>query len=103
MSVKIHPVTLRDFYIKNKIKYRCVSYQYQQYLQRGKGPVFDFAVQIARLIVERKNLVYFDESSFNVWLRNRRTWCTSDRPVKMSINKDRLRGITVFGAIGVNI
>lgn len=45
-------------------------------------------------------VIYFDQSSFNVWLRNRRTWSTADRPVKMPIKKDRLHGITVFGAVG---
>ena len=100
MSISIKPTTLRDFYVKHKIKYRCVSYQYQQYLNRGRGPIFDFAVRLARLIEEKKTVVYFDQSSFNVWLRNRRTWSTADRPVKMPIKKDRLTGITVFGAVG---
>ena len=44
-------------------------------------------------------MIYFDEAAFNVWMRNRRTWTSRERPVKMVINQTRLKGLTVFGAI----
>ena len=48
-------------------------------------------------------VVYFDEASFNNWMRPNRTWSGVDRPVKMIIQQNRCQGITVFGAIGLNL
>ena len=41
-----------------------------------------------------------DETATNMWIRKRYTWSTKERPIKMSLNQDRGKGITVYGAIG---
>ena len=43
--------------------------------------------------------MYLDEASFNLWLRNKKTWTPRDEPVKYPLNKERYKGITVIGAI----
>ncbi len=47
--------------------------------------------------------MYFDEASFNLWLRNKRTWTPKIEPVKYPINKTRGKGITVMGAISQHL
>ena len=54
---------------------------------------------LAALIKNQVPLVYFDEASFNVWMRRKHTWTSREKPCKMVLNKQRLPGITVFGAI----
>lgn len=84
-DIRIDLSTLRKLYVKNKIGFRTVSYQYQQYANRPKEPLWDFAVKLSRLLAEGKMVVYFDEASFHNWMRPDRTWCRADRPVKMII------------------
>ena len=50
-----------------------------------------------------KLVIYFDESSFNMWIRKRKTWQHPDEPVRLLINKERGTNVTLFGAIGVNM
>jgi transposase len=59
----------------------------------------NFVVELSKLTRSGVPLIYFDEASFNLWLRIRRTWCSVDEPVKMMLNKGRGNGITVMGAI----
>lgn len=58
-----------------------------------------FALQLARLIHQKALIVYTDESSFNMWLQQKRTWFSVQEPVKIILNKYRGQGITVYGAI----
>ena len=52
-----------------------------------------FAVKLARMIEQPAlNLVYFDEASFNLWMRHRKTWGLQGCPVKMVLNKVRGKG-----------
>jgi len=68
-------------------------------LARGNEARENFAVQLAKVIAAETPLVYFDEASFNLWLRNRKTWTASVDPIKYVLNKNRGKGITVMGAI----
>ena len=56
-------------------------------------------MKLAKIIAEGLPLIYFDEASFNLWLRNKRTWTPKQEPVKYPIGKNRGKGITVMGAI----
>lgn len=60
-------------------------------------------VDIARRVERKELLVYFDETSCNMWMRKRMTWSTRLNPVKMTLNKDRGKGVTVLGAIGMRL
>ena len=63
----------------------------------------DFAIELAQLVYDDKVVIYFDESSFNMWLRGRKTWQHPDEPVKLLINKARGTGVTLYGAIGADM
>jgi transposase len=76
-----------------------VGYIYQQALARTQESVEAYAVKLAQAIADGVPLVYFDEASFNLWLRNRRTWSPRVDPVKYPIGRNRGAGITVMGAI----
>lgn len=58
-----------------------------------------FALHLARLVKERQPLVYMDEASFNMWMRNNRTWTRPDCSVKWVFPKFRGAGVTLFGAV----
>ncbi len=62
-----------------------------------------FGLQLAKVIAEGVPLVYFDEASFNLWLRNRRTWTPRFEPIKYPLGKNRGKGITVMGAISQHL
>ena len=101
-DVSIKPQTLREFYIKHNIKNRVVGFRYQQAQNRSELPLMTFSLYLARLIQEKKPLVYFDESSFHMWMRSTRTWTYPDCAVKWAYPKFRGSGITVFGAISTS-
>ncbi len=98
-DVNISTVTLFQFYRKHNIKYITTSYMYQQGFRVEVQAIHKFTIKLAALIKQEAPVLYFDEASFNVWMRNRRTWTSRERPVKMVINERRLPGLTVFGAI----
>jgi hypothetical protein len=52
------------------------------------------------LTVERREVVYMDECTFNFHIRNRRTWSYDDERVAQPISNTRFSGVTLFGAIG---
>ena len=101
-GVQITQSTLRNFYLKHNIKYRCVSFTYQQALKKAKGPILDFSLALARMVIADKPIVYFDESSFNMWMRGNRNWTPHDKPIKWPLNQTRGSGITVLGGISTN-
>jgi transposase len=103
LGVLIKPATLRDFYVKHNVRNRVVGFKYQQSQGRPKTPVLAFSLCLAKLVQQRKPLVYFDESSFHMWMRNARTWTTPDCAVKWQIPKIRGQGVTVFGAISTDL
>lgn len=90
---------LKQFYNKHKVRYYVANYQYQQAHKRSQDKVHVFALQLARLIQQKALIVYTDESSFNLWLHQKRTWFNVEQPVKIILNKYRGTGITVYGAI----
>ena len=98
--MKVSWQVLRNFYLKNGVKYLASNYAYQQSLQQQKSVILDFAIELAQLVFDDKVVIYFDESSFNMWLRGRKTWQHPDEPVKLLINKARGTSVTLYGAIG---
>ena len=76
-----------------------MGYIYKQAIARSPAVVEAFAVRLAKVIAEGLPLLYFDEASFNLWLRNKRTWTPKIDPVKYPIGRNRGKGITVMGAI----
>lgn len=104
-NVRVGVATLQDFYRKHSVKYGVSSYQYVQAMnEKSFHAVRMFAVKLAKMIAQPNlNMVYFDEASFNLWMRHRKTWGHQGCPVKMVLNKVRGKGITVFGAIGTQM
>ena len=78
---------LYNFYKRNNVRYLAVGYIYQQALARAPAAVENFAMVLAKVIASGEPLVYFDEASFNLWLRNKRTWTPKIMPVKYALNK----------------
>ena len=77
-----------------------VKYEFSRQRKRPLEEVRRFVVGLARRLARDENVVYFDETSCNMWMRKRYAWCTRERPVRMHLNQDRGKGITVMGAIG---
>ena len=76
MGLEIENSTLRKFYYRHCVKYGVSSYQYVQAMnETSYQRVRMFAVKLAKMIAEGDfNIVYFDEASFNLWMRHRKTW-----------------------------
>lgn len=58
---------------------------------------------MAQRTIEGENIIYFDETSVNAWMRGRYTWSSKERPVKMPLAPRRGVGVTILGAIGASI
>jgi len=80
-----------------------VGYIYAQALAKSKNAVEIFGMQLARVIATGDPLVYFDEASFNLWLRSRKTWTPREEPIKYPLGRNRGKGITVMGAISQHL
>jgi transposase len=100
MGVHVRPHTLSLFYRRHKVTYRVVKYEFSRARKVPLTEIQSFVVDLARRIERNQNIVYFDETSCNMWMRKRYTWCTRDNPVRMHLNKNRGHGITIMGAIG---
>ena len=98
-DLKITPKSLQQFYQRNNVRYLAVGYVYRQALARRPDAHQNFAVQLAKVILSGRPLVYFDEASFNLWMRNRKTWTPRAEPIKYPLNRFRGKGVTVMGAI----
>ena len=94
------PHTLSLFYRRHKVTYRVVKYEFSRARTVPLSDIQEFVVALARRIERRELIVYFDETSCNMWMRKRYSWCTRDHPVRMHLNKNRGQGITIMGAIG---
>ena len=47
-----------------------------------------------------KNVIYMDESGFNNWLHTERSWMRPSERINVILPKQRVGGVTLFGAIG---
>lgn len=72
--VRITWQVLRRFYIKNGLHYLKSNYAYQQAQGQDPNLVLDFALELAALVEADKPVVYFDESTLNMWMRPSATW-----------------------------
>ena len=100
LGVYVRPHTLSLFYRRHKVTYRVVKYEFSRARRVPLSDIQAFVVDLARRIERNQLIVYFDETSCNMWMRKRYSWCTRDNPVRMHLNKDRGHGITIMGAIG---
>lgn len=62
---------------------------------------FEFAMQLTEIAYKRRPepLIYIDETTFNTWQRNSKSWMYPETPVKLPIRSHR-KSITLYGAIG---
>jgi inhibitor of KinA sporulation pathway (predicted exonuclease) len=72
--VRITWQVLRRFYMKNGLHYLKSNYAYQQAQGQDPNLVLDFALELAALVEADKSVVYFDESTLNMWMRPSATW-----------------------------
>ena len=89
------------FYKRRNIKNRFVNYNHMHVeTEHWKATQRAFVLELAKLIRDKKPLCYMDESSFNSWMRTRKTFRGARDSVKIMLPKTRTAGITVFGCIG---
>ena len=92
---------LARFYKENDIRYLTPKYHYHR---RESSEVKleqqqDFVLKHVRLLKEEKELVYFDESSFHLWMKRPKLWRPANIPMHCHLQQDRGESFTVLGAI----
>ena len=98
-NVRVAVTTLFDFYKKFGIKFRSCHYQYAgEDVPHEKKYVF--ARLLSKVIMNGYPLIYADEAAVNMWTHSRKTWSKRDEPINPSLNADRGRNVSMFGAIG---
>jgi hypothetical protein len=95
-------MTLRRYYIKFKVKYIRPNYTYwKSFAEKNslKEKQLEFVQQIGDAIHGSyyDEIVYIDETTFNLWQKLSKCWVTSG--MKLSLIKTRGPSITVIGAI----
>ena len=100
LGVAVTARTLSLFYRRHRVTYRVVKYEFSRAKKVPLQEIQNFVVGLARRIEQNQNVVYFDETSCNMWMRKRYSWCQGDNPIRMHLNRDRGQGITIMGAIG---
>ena len=95
--------TLRKFYVRNHIRVRHCNFQYKNSHSVTQRERWQFAASLFDLVhlSNRPNVVYFDETSLNLWPTISHTWSgAGDERVEIPKNVKRGSGITVYGCIG---
>mgnify|MGYP001028111991 FL=1 len=99
-GINVTRQALFALYKRNNIKFYAVSTAYHAaFKKQFKEQRLQFAAKLTQMIYEKRSIVYFDESSFNSWMRPSHTWSTREDPVKLVLNENRFAGVTVYGAI----
>ena len=61
-----------------------------------------FAERLQKLIAEKKEIVYVDETTFHTWMRKARVWQKRKNPIELPTHK-RVGTCTLFGAISTTM
>ena len=93
LGVTVYPKTLSLFYRRNKVNYRVVKYQFSRARDTPLSDIQRFVVDLARRVKLDQNIVYFDETSCNMWMRKRMSWCSRAHPVRMHLNKNAAQAL----------
>jgi hypothetical protein len=100
-GIDINLSTLYDFYKKHGVNYyKCSTTYAPKHPAKYDENRRKFALKLSSMIIKGAAVLYFDESSFNAWLRRDHTWSHAKHPVKMVVNRTRGKGITILGTIG---
>ena len=59
-----------------------------------------FAKKLSDHILKGNHVVYMDEASVHMWLRQTRTWCTRENPILTPLQRNRGKGCTMMLGIG---
>ena len=94
--------TLRAYYLRNRISFRKPNYKYIQRYQKEveiKQQQLAFVEELSAVIKDEqhKEIVYLDETTFNMWQRSTKCW--AHRGMVLNLPKMRGPSITMIGAI----
>jgi hypothetical protein len=96
--------TLRRFYRRNKIGFRCTKaqlYSYRKDQEELDQERYDYAQQLCEYILDPNCcILYCDETSMHVWCRQRKAWCLPDQRIVIPQNPERGSGWTIIGCMG---
>ena len=59
----------------------------------------EFVIDLARYIHEGRDIIYFDETTSNIWDKRTKVWQYPKDPSKYTIPAIRGSGVTIFGSI----
>ena len=82
-NIDIAPRTLRRFYMQNNVRYRSSKKVFEQ--ARGFGPLKDdareeFALLLSNAIIQRRHIVYCDETTFSRDTILKKSWSAKGVP-----------------------
>lgn len=77
-NFKISKTGLRNFYLREKIKYRAASTVYRKAIT-NQYSIYSMRLEFARLIgnflANQFPIIWVDETSFNAWSTQSKSWC----------------------------
>ena len=93
--------TLRSIYLRNNAKFRSPRYQYAAKYEKSVELVAqqqNYSREITSRLINHHQIVYIDETSFNMWQRPSRMWLAKAHQ-DLRIPTKRGRSFTLIGAI----
>ena len=73
----ISQVNLRKFYLRNNIRYFSIAnYKLAKKTEaeRLKRLCYEYAVAVTQAKIAGKDIIYMDQTTFNLWMSRRKTW-----------------------------
>ena len=102
-NFSICTATLLKFYRRKGIRWRVTRYslfgEHSKPVQRCDERTV-FASRLRDIIAADEPLIYFDECSFNAWLRSSHSWTSGTGPMMVPLPQKRGKGFTVMGGLG---
>ena len=93
--------TLAALYHSNGIVNRKAAYRIAS---RGDDAAVNlqqqyFVKTLIQELADGTNIVYFDETTVNFWMKNQRSWFRPEKPITFVLAESRKQGVTIFGSI----
>ena len=94
---------LYRFYIRNGVKWKKMTKQlHAESLEPNKKYIerMVFAFKLNKIISQNKPLIYMDETTFNLFMKQSKGWYYKEDEFEVPLPKKREEGFTLMGALG---
>lgn len=100
--LRIHPSTLRRYYINNGIKYKKVNYTKASKHKKAREiqeQCYRYAREVVELKSQKRAILYLDQTNFNPWNIRLKTWQHPLQQLQFIQSDAKVKNFTLYGGI----